>query len=254
MDSTNKFNSITTDRELATILGRFSEDTIIAAVDEALMYKYRPFDNRMPNLPETINQQFKAIRSMATDDMEQINEQEMNAYITIINRVCQVYNLSITTEIPADMIYPVALLLYQNLVSEFTLRMLTFFSNYILINKDNLIASIPDTKKIDHHTAYTKRMLPDPSIIIIYENIDSIIDIIAGLDFSLYNLIEQFSNKETAAFLTSYISDNGDIYKNYVASYIYGQVSRTDMVTSIKLRFLELSGVQLNITQPPISE
>ncbi len=254
MDSTIKYNSITTDRELATILGRFSEDTIIAAVDEALMYKYRPFDNRMPNLPETINQQFAMIKAAATDGVDQINECEMEAYITIINRVCQVYNLSITSEIPADMIYPLSLFLYQNLVSEFTMRMLMFFSNYILINKENLIASIPDAKRIDHHTSYSKRMLPDPAIVTIYENMESIIDIIAGLDFSLFNLMEQFSNKETATFITNFISDNGDIYKNYIASYIYGQVSRTDMVTSIKLRFLELSGVQLSMTQPPISE
>lgn len=254
MDSTVKFNNITTDRELAEILGRFSDESIIAAVDEALAYKYRPFNNSMPNLPGVISKQFATIRANATDGYEQILECELNAYNCIINRICQAYNLSISVEIPDDLLYPLAAQLYQNLVAEFSIRMLTFFSNYIAMNKDFLISAIPDGKKIDHHTSYTKRMLPDPTIMTVYENMESIIDIIAGLDISFPNVIELFDSREVAMFVSNFISDNGDIYKQFIASYIYDQVTRTDMITSIKLRFLEISGVELNLTLPPISE
>lgn len=254
MDSTVKFNNITTDRELAEILGRFSDESIIAAVDEALMYKYRPFNNSMPNLPGIISRQFATIRESATDGYEQILECELNAYNCIINRICQVYNLSITTEIPDNMLFALSSHLYQNLVGEFSIRMLTFFSNYIAMNKEFLISSIPDGKKIEHHTSYTKRMLPDPTIMVVYENMESIIDIIAGLDIPFPNVIELFDSREIAAFISSFVSDNGDIYKNYIASYIYDQVTRTDMITSIKLRFLEIAGVELNMTVPPISD
>ena len=254
MDSTVKFNNITTDRELAEILGRFSDDSIIAAVDEALAYKYRPFNNAMPNLPGVISRQFATIKECATDGFDQILQCELNAYYCIISRVCQAYNLSITSEIPDDLLFPLAAQLYQNLVGEFSVRMLTFFSNYIVMNKDFLISSIPDDRRIDHHTSYTKRMLNDTAIIAVYENMESIIDIIAGLDISFPNVIELFDSREAAAFISNFISDNGDIYKHYIASYIYDQVTRTDMITSIKLRFLEIAGVELNLTMPPISE
>ena len=68
------FNSINTDKELASILGRFSDETIVNLIDEALFYKYRPFDNRMPNLPETVSQQFNNLRMCSSIDIDVIND------------------------------------------------------------------------------------------------------------------------------------------------------------------------------------
>lgn len=249
------FNAINTDKDLASILGRFSDDTIVNIIDEALVYKYRPFDNRMPNLPETISQQFNALRMCSSIDIDGINDREREVYYTIIDRICSAYRLTINApEIPSDKLYPLAYTMYQIFISEFTLRMLTFFSNYISSNRDMLINSIPDNKKIDRKGSYTKKMFIDPSVITVYENMESIIDIIAGLDFPFYNLMEQLAGKQVAEFICQYIADTGDLYKNFYASYIYGQVTRTDMITSIKLRFLNAAGVQLAINQPPISD
>ena len=249
------FNSINTDKELASILGRFSDETIVNLIDEALFYKYRPFDNRMPNLPETVSQQFNNLRMCSSIDIDGINDREREVYYTIIERICSAYRLTLTMQdIPADKIYPLAYTMYQIFISEFSLRMLTFFANYILSNKDMLINSIPDNKKIDRKTTYTKKMFVDQSIINIYENMESIIDIIAGLDFPFHTLLVQLAGKEIADFITQYVADTGDLYKNFYASYIYGQVTRTDMITSIKLRFLSDAGVEMAMTQPPVSD
>ena len=256
MDNPMMYNSINTDRELAIILGYFSDDTIVSAIDEALMHKYRPFANNMPNLVATINVNFRDIKSRATDNLDEINQKELEVYNLIIDRLCQVYNLSINTpDIPTDKVYPLAYMMYQIFVSEFTERALMFFSNYIMFNKDMLISSIPDDKKIDHKTPYGKKMFFDPVIVQVYENMDTIIDIIAGLDLPMYNLIEQLSDRETANFITSFVADTGDLFKHHYAVYIYGQVTRTDMITAIKLRFLQLAGVEQSmLTTPPIIE
>ena len=249
------YNSINTDRELAVILGRFSDDTIDNAIVEALRYKYRPFDNRMPNLPESIAQQFNALRMHSSIDIEQINMREREIYITIIQKICSAYNLELSEpDIPADKLYPLAYTMYEIFVSEFTIRMLQFFSTYISLNKEVLLNAIPDEKRIDRKTNYTKKMFVDPVVVSVYENMESIIDIIAGLDFSFFNLLDQLAGRPIAEFISSYISDIGDLYKNHYAVYIYGQVTRTDMITSIKLRFLNAAGIQLAMDQPPVSE
>lgn len=249
------YNSINTDRELAIILGRFSDDTIENAIMEALRYKYRPFDNRMPNLPETIYQQFNSLRMHSSNDIDQIDMREREIYITIIQKICSTYNLALTEpDIPADKLYPLAYTMYEIFVSEFTIRMLQFFSTYISMNRDVLLNAIPDEKKIDRKSAYTKKMFVDPTVVAVYENMESIIDIIAGLDFPFFNLLEQLGGRQAAEFISSYISDVGDLYKNHYAVYIYGQVTRTDMITSIKLRFLNNVGIQLSMDMPPVFE
>jgi len=103
MDNPMIYNSINTDRELAIILGYFSDDTIVSAIDEALMHKYRPFANNMPNLVATINVNFQSIRDRASDNIDEINQKELEVYNLIIDRLCQVYNLSINAaDLPTD--------------------------------------------------------------------------------------------------------------------------------------------------------
>jgi hypothetical protein len=254
MDNT-MFVSINTDRELATILGRFSDDSIEAAIDEAIVYKYRPYENRMPNLPEIIYNQFRYLLSVSTIDHDEIKMRELEVYKLIIDKICTVYQLSIEApEIPADKLYPLAYLMYQIFVSEFTQRMLTFFSNYINMNKDMLINSIPDDKRIDRKSVYAKRMIAEQDIAIVYENLDYIMDIIAGLDIPFANLLEQLSDPSTAMFIDTYINDAGDLYKHHYAMYISSHYYRTDMLTSIKLRYMSIAGVQMALTAPPTVE
>ena len=44
-----------------------------------------------------------------------------------------------------------------------------------------------------------------------------------------------------------YIADVGDIYKNHFASFIYNPATRTNMITKIKLSFVQGTSDKLNI-------
>ena len=148
--------------------------------------------------------------------------------------------------IPSESVYSLCYLLYQLLLSEFTERLVGFYSNYILTHQIELISALPDDKK-NIKSSYTKKMYVDPNQICIYENIMDILDNIASLDISFYDLLVAISDENTANFITTYIADTGDIYKNYFASYIYDPTTRSQMITKVKLAFVQGTSDKMNI-------
>ena len=126
--------------------------------------------------------------------------------------------------------------------------MLLFFTKYIETNSNQLLSSIPEDKKVQTKSAYSKKMYSDVQSISLYENMESVIDIVAGLDVPMIYLFAELSDASTATFLCNYISDIGDIYKNHFASYIINSITRTDMITSIKIRYFD--SIKPNLVQP----
>jgi hypothetical protein len=66
-----------------------------------------------------------------------------------------------------------------------------------------------------------------------------IVDILAGLDIPFEDLVAYLSDKKTADFISTYISDKGDIYKNYFAKFLVDQTTSADMITKIRLKYVE---------------
>lgn len=247
--------AIETDRALASILSNFSEDYIQDTVRNSFNYIFRPYNTRMANFPMIINNQFTGILDnyMGTDQ-ESIIEKRNDTFRLIINEICQQYNLAITEEIPDEQLYPLCYVLYQILVSEFTDRIINFYSYYINKNRTQLISAVGiDLDSPANKTGYTKKMYTDFSQIIVYENMEQILDIMAGLDIPLENILIELSDINTAKFITSYIADCGDIYKNHIASYLRNHLTKTDMITAIKINFVKITSeyMQLNKEHNP---
>ena len=248
MNDNMMYQSIDTDRELYTILSNFSQDSIENNINEALQYKFRPFNNRMPNLPYIFKLQFQGIVDHMSFKDDSVYEKELEVYNIILNKLCSSYSLQIGTGIPDEQLYTLVYILYQILVSEYTERSLNFYSNYIAMNKDQLLASIPADKRVDKKISYGKKVYNDPSIVALYDNFETIMEMVASLDIGFIKLMEFLSDHNTAAFIGTYIVDTGDIYKNYFANYLYDEMNRTSMITSIKLNFLEIIKNNMNIT------
>ena len=242
------YTSIDTDKDLSTIFGRFSDDLIENTVLESLQYKFRPFGNRLPNYPFTINEHFNGLIANYNGDPSVIIAKKNEILYDMLRIICNAYNLQISTEIPDEQLYSLVYVLYQILVSEFTDKMFTFYSNYIVSNKDTLLAAIPDDQKIQIRSTYTKKMYSDPTIISLYENMEKIIDLVTSLPISFNKLMETLSDPNTAAFISTYITDINDIYKNHYAVYIMDQNTRTDVITTIKIRFMTITQQNMNIS------
>ena len=250
MDNVNMaLTSIDTDRALDAILANFSDDFIANMIQDAIGYKFRPFGVRLPNYPYLFESQFNSILTHWKGKPDRIKERREDVYLLIINSICQSYQLQLTNEISYEHLWPLCYRMYQIFISDFTELLIGFFSNYIVNHKDMIFSGLTEEQKTPKSTYGKKMYEGNLDNIILYENLEAAMEMVASLDISFENLLLQLSDQPTADMITSYISDCGDIYKNYYASYIINPFTRTDMITSIKTRFMDTTITQLKLDQ-----
>ena len=228
---------VETDYAMASILSNFSDEFIQDTILESIKYKFRPFGFRPPNFPMILHDKFRLIYHNSTGHDIELYDQEIDCYRKILKTLCGVYNLQDVDDIPEAHLYGLAYNLYTILVSEFTDRMLNFFTNYIIMNKEMLIGFLDEA---DRHpkTLYAKTAYDDQESIIVYDNMDKIVDILGGLSIPFDQLILSLSDQLTTNFILQYISDNNDLYKNHYASYLIDPMTKSETLTAIKLRFV----------------
>ena len=77
---------------------------------------------------------------------------------------------------------------------------------------------------------------------IVHTHLDKILDIIAGIDISISDIINLcYINKDVVELLNSSLSDNGDFYKNFIVPTV-GGYNRADAVTNIRFMLLPSNG------------
>lgn len=248
MNSNIEIATIETDAALSDILSNFSEDYLEDLIDRAFLYKFRPYDSRMPNYAYAFEMQYNGIKdNYCGPSPEIIDADREQTYRMMIDIICRNYNLTISNEIPSEACYPLAYTMCQIFLSEFTERLIGLFSNYIVNNVDSLLNAIPEEQKVIK-SSYSKKVYTDPKQIILYENIITVLEVVAGLDFEMEDLLLKLSDSNTAGLICNYISDNGDLYKNHFASFIFNPITRSQMITAIKINFVNLTSDKLNIT------
>lgn len=228
---------INTDYGISTILGNFSDDFITDAIKTSLDYKFRLYWNRLPNYPEVLKSQLENIKLHSTGYDDIIQEREDDIMETIINVICEYYNLEVFEQIPVEELYALAYNMYQIFVSEFSDRMLYFFYTYIQNNQESLFQLIPQDKRIIK-TSYARKLYSNQNLMILYDNMNIVIDALAGIDISMEDLLNYLADPQIAEFICRYIRDKGDLYKNYYASYITNDATKTDMMTNIRLKYV----------------
>lgn len=244
MDNVNDVvSTIETDSALFDILSHFSDDYIDNIITESLELKFRPFNNKLPNYPYLLETNFQAIFDhYAGDNIDVIKDKRYSTFNRIIQVICNYYNLSVTNPISDDIIYPFAFTLNQVFVMEFTQRLIDFFTNYIITNASSFVQAITPDKRAPH-TNYAKKIFDNKdkvNYLIIYENMNTIFDMLIGTDIQFNNLVLGLSDQNTANFLTSYLADNGDCYKYHFATYLYNPDYKADMTASIQLNLMKM--------------
>lgn len=233
--------TIETNRELAAILSNFSDEFIEAMFQEAMMYKFRPFQMPLPNYPYIFESQFASIMQNYTgNNPDAIKQRREDTYLMIIRLICNSYNLSMAGEISYEHLWPLCYKMYQLFVSEFSNVLVEFFTNYINGHIDMILGTMSEEQKTIKSN-YSKILYADPTKIIVYENIDYILDVVSSMDINFDQLVRQITDADTVNIITSYIADNGDVYKNFFASYIRDPITKTDIITSIKVNFVKSS-------------
>ena len=227
---------LNTDYEISTILGNFSEDYIYSIIKSSLDYRFRPYGLRSPDYPTILKNQFENIRLHSTGHDDEIRDKEIETYNNIIGTITEYYNLSVINEIPDELLYSITYYLYQIFDSEFSDRMINMFSDYIIRYNTSLVANLQKTNTTK--TNYSSKLYSNPNYITIYDNMSDVLDMITGLDIDLDSLIIMLSDQQIANLICTYIVDNGDIYKDHYASFIVNQVTSTDVLSAVRLSFV----------------
>ena len=229
---------IDTDQALGTILSNFSSDYILHVVQDSLSIKFRPFSDEMPNICDILERQFAAVYANAPDYIDQVSYTRSETYQEIIRIICNYYNLEFTgvfEDIEDNELYGIARTLYDIFVSRFTMYCMSFFTRYIVDNKEDIYNMINNNPEANRTKEYAKKVVDDSIMLLIHANINNIILAMPTFDISLNQLLQYFCDTATYNRLSSLLVDRGDIYKNYYASYITNPKTTAEMITSIKL-------------------
>jgi hypothetical protein len=105
------------------------------------------------------------------------------------------------------------------------------------LNNIKINSNISTTK--NDKNSYRKQNYNNQELELVYENMNYIIDVLASLDVPLDLLITYLSDDKTSNLICNYVVDTGDVYKNYFASFLTDQSTSADMITKIRLKYVE---------------
>ena len=239
---------ISTDYEIASILNNFSDFLITDMINESIKYRFRPFGLRLPNYPDIFTSNLNNVLVHSVDHDEEIIEKKEEVQRLIIDTIGENFGFQVSSEIPTEQLYPLCYLLYQIFVSEFTDRMLNFYTQYIIDNMDEILKYIKQDEVTK--SSYSKKIYNNQDLGIIYDNMIKVMDIVAALDIRLPELITYLSTQETSDFICSYIEEIDDVYKKNFAVYITSSTTIADVITSVRLKFVQATIENVELLNP----
>lgn len=237
IDNNKAIAGISTDYEIASILNNFSDFMIKDMIKESIRYRFRPYGLRLPNYPYILCGQLNNVLHHSVGHDEEIIEKKEDVLRQIIEIVGSSFGFQISAEIPQQQLYPLCYLIYQIFVSEFTDRMLNFYTQYIIDNMDSILRYIKQEEITK--SSYSKKIYNNQDYGVIYDNMIKVMDIVAGLDIQLPELITYLSTKETSDFICSFIEATDDIYRKNFVSYITDPTTVADVITSVRFKFVQ---------------
>jgi len=233
--------SIDTDAGIAAILSNFNSDYITHVVTDSLSMRFRPYEDEMPNFVDILERQFAGVYTHAADYQNEVSNVRLETYREIINIICRFYNLQFNGDLDSmdvDQVYGFTRTLYEIFISRFTQNMINFFVSYVVYNADSIydmLIKSPDSKKPKEIIGYDTSNYIDPKYLVIHANINSVIFNMTSYDIPMNQLLTIITNPQTAVTLCNNLTDLGDLYKYYYASFILDPKSKADMLTCIKL-------------------
>jgi hypothetical protein len=248
----NYAGSIDTDMAIGSILSNFDSTWVIHSVSDSLDMRFRPFATEpMPNFADIINRQFSLTLAASPDYADQVIATRDETFREIITTITDYYNLEFLglETIGSEELFGIAHTMYDIFISRFTNYMVDFYTGYIMKNIDSIYAYLynDDNVKKPREKDMPVKSYIDPKFQLIHANLNTVILNTAAYDISLEDLLFSFTDNNIATRLLSVLSDKGDIYKNYYASFLLDQRYMAELLTSIKLKLQELTQQAIEI-------
>ena len=233
---------VVSNAEAAAVIDKYSPAMLQMTLQEILMIKnvnrIAPFANIVDSYEMNCKADMEKFNFMQNDIMERRTE----LYNMIMDMICEYHNLSWVLPSNAD-IYTLVRSAYNFLVSDFYSMCIVFHTAWLHKESSEIIKMLdPNDLNTAHYYAkkrYTGKLVNDG---IVHTHLDKILDIIAGIDISISDIISLgHINKDVVELLNSSLSDNGDFYKNFIVPTV-GGYNRADAVTNIRCMLLPANG------------
>ncbi len=169
------------------------------------------------------------------DDKNNILECREETYNEIIQYLCSKFNLRFNNNDSLDL-YTAAYYLYEFTVSNYLKNITTFFTKFILKEKNSLYKELNlEQFKKTTNINYNKKLFKDHVSSAILINAGYIIDQLTSFDFDLETLIKIiYDDNNTAYFLNYTFEDQGYFY-NFYKQDITNPMIRPNIITAIRL-------------------
>jgi len=228
----NSYN-IGLEGEVSDILSHFNSDFIFDIIKDNINSRCGFFTTTMVNIPASFEARFKQAKATFPENSVQIEAVRLETYNQIL-----INGNNITDP------YSAAYYLYDFLVSNFSNNLVTFFSNYIVKEKNSLYESLhlADYKKNkDSSTIYSKKLYKNSKLAIINANIDYVIANICVFDIPFYNILSMiYQDKNIIKYLNDICVPINDFFRYTYGPLIQGQL-RPTLLTNIRLQIQSLS-------------
>lgn len=235
-------SNIDTDYGIGTILSRFDSEYITMVIQSSIANRFRPFSEPMPNMVAVLSRQFESVVLNAPDYKDKILDVEQQTYQEIVSMICDSFNLSLDKDndmLRGETLKSFAFTMYDIFVSRFTDNLINFYTSYIVRNMDYIYSTIsnnPKSKKARETSIQAQEIYTNSKFSLIHSNLNTIVMNMTTYDIPLHELLTYITDPNTALFLSQFIADAGDIYKNHFACYITDRNTVAGLLTSIKLQ------------------
>lgn len=236
--------NISNEYNITEILNHFDSDYVIEAIKDKLDNLDFSSSLIQPNAVAAFEENFKLMKENFPGDESNINIVRIRIYREIIDILCSKFNLQFNEYDDTIDLYTAAFYLYEFLICNRNKIMISFFSSFIINNKDMLYEYINnDEKKRDMSTAYNKKIFTDPKYVTISANIEKVINYIATLDIKLVNIFQSvYINPEVVMFLDNAFADRGNFFYDFYCVNILKESVLPIIITNIRLDLQRIVG------------
>ena len=158
--SNNVDFSIVSDSEITSIISNFSDEMIMDIIYRNSASKFRPYQHYVGNLIGAIENTFKSNQENYPQFQKETLERRTEVYFKILSYLCSTHGLALNIDENTDL-YSLAFVLYDFVISKFTINMINFFANYIIRESNSLYEylNLRELKKNkDNSSSYSKKL------------------------------------------------------------------------------------------------
>lgn len=244
--------TIRTENQISVLLSHFDSNLIYEIIKDIVTRRTESYNfNQLPNIPGGFETYFKQMKIDYPADLDDIEQKRTEAYSQIIETICQSHGLGYNG-VGIDLYSP-AFYLYDFLISGFNNHLISFFTNFIVSEKNNLYESLNLAnfkKNKDSSTLYNKKVYEDPKLAVISANLEYVIGCICTFDIPWEVLIDNaIEDINLRSFMKTIVSPIYDFFKmQYAALFADTCNIKPILITNIRLELQKYQGNSLNIS------